>query len=153
MKIQREKQTESHDWFAEASEAFVRYCFAKAGYLVFGSSKWGADCVIQDEKSGKMLTVEVKSTDADESANESAKRFKNMLKKKLKKMQNCKIKPHIFAGVRLAKDKSRTFGEIKIELSVIDPEKNCLKAQCECLHLNSNEDIGRCISNWIERYF
>jgi len=33
------KQNGSHDWLGDAAENYVRYCFAREGYEVFGAGK------------------------------------------------------------------------------------------------------------------
>ena len=57
------RQTPAHDWFAEAAESYVRYVFSKAGYEVFGESKWGADIAIRRKRPETWLRVEVRSTE------------------------------------------------------------------------------------------
>lgn len=57
------QQDDSHDWLGDAAENYVRYCFARDGFEVFGSGKWPADLIARhtelDEK--KWWRVEVKS--------------------------------------------------------------------------------------------
>lgn len=57
------KQDDRHDWFGDVAESFVCYRFAKAGFEVFGASKWGADCVIRHPFNDKYYRVEVKGAD------------------------------------------------------------------------------------------
>ena len=119
----KEIQNESHDWLADAAESLVRYYFAKTGrYYTFGSSKWGADCVLQDKKTGKMLTVEVKSTDS----NRTHAYLCRSLKKKLAKME-LRSRPDMYAEVRLKED-SRDCNSMKIEICFwkINKDNSCL---------------------------
>jgi len=57
------QQDDSHDWLGDAVESYVRYCFARDGFEVFGAGKWAADLIVRntglDEE--KWWRVEVKS--------------------------------------------------------------------------------------------
>lgn len=128
--MQKEVQNESHDWLADAAESLVRYYFAKRGYYTYGSAKWGADCVLQDRKTGKMWTVEVKSSNSKSSDKLIHKRLKGALKEKLKKME-VKARPDLYAEVRLrstATDskESRENNDISIQIWGIDKPKMSL---------------------------
>lgn len=57
------KQNDSHDWLGDAAENYVRYCFAREGFEVFGAGKWATDCAVHDKQTDKWYRVEVKSTD------------------------------------------------------------------------------------------
>ncbi|MFA5115715.1 MAG: hypothetical protein WC486_00335 [Candidatus Omnitrophota bacterium] len=114
-------QNESHDWFADAAESFVRYYFARSGFIVFGSSKWGADCIIQDEN-GRKLAIEVKSQDNKcglPACDKKVTRNGRGLRDKLKR-----VKADIYAEVWLKKEPMGMedgVAEIKIYLwKVID---------------------------------
>lgn len=126
----KEIQNESHDWLGEAAESLVRYYFAKRGFYAYGAGKWGSDCVVQDRKTGKMLTVEVKSTDGDKSSTCLVR----SLKKKLNKIES-EARPDIYAEVRFKRnvgDSDRLKGsnssamEFKIVFWGIDKERKDL---------------------------
>lgn len=105
---QKEIQNESHDWLADAAESLVRYYFAKTGkYYTYGAGKWGADCVLQDKETGKMLTVEVKSTDSN-----NKKPLIRSLKKKIAKLK-LQVRPHMYAEVRFKEKKGIDINELK----------------------------------------
>lgn len=57
------KQNDSHDWLGDAAEDYVRYCFARENFEVFGGGKWSTDCAVRDRETAKWYRVEVKSTD------------------------------------------------------------------------------------------
>lgn len=57
------QQNDSHDWLGDAAENYVRYCFAREGFEVFGAGKWSTDCAVHDKETDKWYRVEVKSTD------------------------------------------------------------------------------------------
>ena len=101
VKEKKEVQNESHDWLGDAAESLVRYYFAQRGFYAYGAGKWGVDCVVQDRKTGKMLAVEVKSTDGKKSKNYLLR----SLKKKLDKIE-VEARPDIYAEVRLKKNES-----------------------------------------------
>ena len=61
--IKKYIQNESHDWLGDAAENYVRYCFAREGFEVFGSGKWSTDMAVRDRMTNKWYRVEVKSTD------------------------------------------------------------------------------------------
>ena len=132
---QKEAQNESHDWLADAAESLVRYYFAKRGYYVYGSGKWGADCVLQDRKTGKMLTIEVKRSETKGSDKKIHARLKKSLKEKLKKLE-VKVRPDLYAEVRLKRAVASTkefqenndinieiWGIDKAKMSLVDPAK------------------------------
>jgi len=102
---EKNKQTEAHDWLGDAAESLVRYYFAKRGFYAYGSGKWGVDCVLQNKESGKMLTIEVKSTDTNKSSRDLLK----SLKKKLEKF-GPDLRPDMYAEVRV---KSRSGGSLE----------------------------------------
>lgn len=55
-------QNDSHDWLGDAAEDYVRYCFAREGFEVFGSGKWSTDMAVRDRETNRWYRVEVKST-------------------------------------------------------------------------------------------
>ena len=113
-------QNESHDWLADAAESLVRYYFSKSGkYYTYGAGKWGPDCVLQDKKTGRMRTVEVKSSDSKDSDKKIHARLKKCLKKKLEKI-NLKVWPDHYAEVRKVAniDKLDKAGTVKIEFEI-----------------------------------
>ena len=124
---QKEIQNESHDWLADAAESLVRYYFAKRGYCVYGAGKWAGDAVIQDKKTGKMLTVEVKSTDSESSDKKIHARLNKILKEKLEKIE-VKARPDIYAEVRLKRittdaDRFSESNDISIAIWGIDKKE------------------------------
>lgn len=56
------QKDDSHDWLGDAAENYVRYCFARDGFEVFGSGKWAADLIVRntDLDEEKWWRVEVK---------------------------------------------------------------------------------------------
>ncbi len=136
------QNNESHDWFGDAAESLVRYCFVKEGFFAYGSSKWGADCIIEDMKSGRKLSVEVKSTDR-------SNRTHTQLVKTLKKKLNKSVKPDIYAEVRLESRPTIKDGfPISISLWKIDKDNGCLVK-----HSKLSDFRNGAISRWTEEYF
>lgn len=123
----KERQNESHDWLADAAESLVRYYFADRGYFVYGAGKWGADCVIQDKKTGKMLTVEVKSSNNEGNDERIHARLVRGLEKKLTKIEVVKVRPDKYAEVRLKRVKTDPNRyDISIEIYDIDKAKKTI---------------------------
>ena len=142
--INKEIQNESHDWLGDSAESLVRYYFAKKGYCVYGSGKWGADCVLQDRKTGKMLTVEVKSSDSKGSDGRIRAKLKRSLMEKLKKME-AKVRPDLYAEVRLKKraedtQESRETNDISIQIWGINKAKMSLVDPAKILKLLSHSN-------------
>lgn len=136
------QDNESHDWFGDAAESLVRYCFVKEGFFAYGSSKWGADCVIEDMKSGRKLSIEVKSTDR-------SNRTHTQLVRTLKKKLNKPAKPDIYAEVRLeSKPTIKNSFPISISLWKIDKDNNCI-----IKHTRLYDFRAGAIRGWIEEYF
>ena len=81
------QKDDSHDWLGDAAENLVRYHFSRAGYDVYGSSKWGADiCVVgkptQSGQDGpRVIFVEVKSTDSPKKSWQNIKNSRSVRKK------------------------------------------------------------------------
>ncbi|HOX44453.1 MAG TPA: hypothetical protein PK668_12690 [Myxococcota bacterium] len=72
---------DSHDWFADVAESFVRYLAARDGLEVFGAGKWVEDAACYDRAKNRWYRFEVRSTD----------RARNPIKKGQKKLQHADI--------------------------------------------------------------
>lgn len=136
------QKDESHDWFGDLAESLIRYYFSKIGFYAYGSSKWGPDIVIQNKNNGKMLTIEVKSSDR-------GNYLKGALKKKLKKMQP-KVRPDIYAEVRMPKKDSNNktqLSELSVKLYKIQ-RKNFLATE-----FSLNDSTTTKLSRWVKDNF
>ena len=139
--IKRYQQTEAHDWLGEAAESIVRYYFSRIGLYAYGASRWGGDAVIQEPITGKMLVIEIKSTDREGSSN----RLKRSLKKKLSKLKP-NVKASIYAEVRLKDSKTNQNQELLVTLWKIKSGKMDLDSKCNDLRVDN-------LKGWIKHQF
>ena len=82
------QKDDSHDWLGDVAENYVRYCFARDGFEVFGSGKWAADLIVRSTKfddKKKWWRIEVKSGRRVPSLKTMAKKAELFARVKLEK--------------------------------------------------------------------